>query len=104
MSNKRVKVLLKMLDDNTVSCICNDAYDLLYTNKFNLSKKQKNRIRRHIFKHYRMKNIISLCDKANPLFKRKRALMQEGGNFVGWLKDTVDKINIFLQKAVIGDY
>lgn len=95
---------LATFNDNIISCICNEAHDLLYTNKYKIPKKQRSQIRKYVLKKFSYKNIKTMSNKTYPISKRRKALLQEGGGFVDWLKTQVDKINIFLMKAVVGDY
>lgn len=95
---------LSTFNDNIISCICNEAHDLLYTNKYKIPKKQRNQIRKYVMKKFSYNNIKTMSNKSYPISKRRKALLQEGGGFVDWLRNKIDKINIFLQKAVIGDY
>lgn len=90
--------------NKVIRCICNQAYDVLYTNKFKIPFKEKKKYQKYILKKFSRGNICEIANKRLPIHRRKLALLQEGGNFVDWLKRTVDKVNIFLQKAVIGDW
>jgi len=44
-----------MLNDNAINCICNDAYDLLYTDKYKIDHKQQEKIRKYVQKILREK-------------------------------------------------
>lgn len=68
---------IDMLNDDHVDNICECVYNVMYTD-MKMGKHRKIKLKRHIIKNCSKKRIQLIANKNVPLFKRKKALKQEG--------------------------
>jgi hypothetical protein len=77
MKSNEIPKIMDYLDDNSVNSICECYYNIIHTN-FNISKRKKNKLRNHTKTNCSMHRLKTICNKSSPVFKRRKALKQEG--------------------------
>lgn len=66
-----------MLNDTGVDNLCECVFNVIHTD-LNLSKNKKRRLKNHILQKCSKHRIRMIANKNTPLFKRRKALKQEG--------------------------
>jgi len=69
--------LIDHLNDKSVDNICECVYNVVNTD-LKLTRKKKLALKRHINKKCNVKRIKTITNKNTPIFKRRKALKQEG--------------------------
>lgn len=90
--------LIDHLDDKSIDSICECCYNIIHTN-FNIPSRKKNKLRNHIKTNCSMQRLKTICDKGTPVFKRRKALKQEGKGLPAILATAIPLlISLFTRK------
>lgn len=77
LKTDEVEALIEHLTDNTVDSICECVFNVLNTD-LKFSKRRTAYLKRHIKKKCNVHRIKTISNKKIPIFKRRKALKQEG--------------------------
>ena len=69
--------LVDHLDDGSVDSICECVYNLVYKD-LNIPSKKRNHVKKYLKSNCSVHRLKTIANKKNSVFKRRRALKQEG--------------------------
>ena len=72
-----VPKVIDHLHDRCINHICECYYNVIHTD-LKMSAKKRNKLRNHIKTNCKMHRLKTICNKSTPVFKRRKALKQEG--------------------------
>ena len=72
-----VPKIMDHLHDRCINHICECYYNVIHTD-LKMSAKKRNKLRNHIKTNCKMHRLKTICSKSTPVFKRRKALKQEG--------------------------
>ena len=77
MKANDIPKIIDHLNDKSVNQICECCFNVIHTN-LKMCNKKKLKLRNHIKANCKMHRLKTICNKSTPVFKRRKALKQEG--------------------------
>jgi hypothetical protein len=78
LNTSELRHVIEHLNEDGVNAICECMYNIIHTD-LGFTNKTKNRLRKHLKTHCKLRNLKTILRRNNDYRKRKRALIQEGG-------------------------
>lgn len=93
------KAMINKVPDHTIDNICECVYNVIYNPSLKIGARKRNKIRNFIKQNCSPNRLKTISSKKHPVFKRRKALKQEGKGLPFLLASAIPfLINLFTGK------